>query len=66
MNIEFFLSAGISVNRNRIYNDGVYEYDSTGFPFMGNLGRVVYQYEKERNRKYEPDLSEFMIHDIEK
>lgn len=65
-NIEFFLSAVICVNRNRIYNDGVYEYDSTGFPFMGNLGRVVYQYEKERNRKYEPDLSEFMIHDTKK
>lgn len=64
VNIEFFLSAMISVNRNRIYNDGIYEYDSTGFPFMGNLGRIIYQHEKKRNRKYEPDLNEFMIHDI--
>jgi hypothetical protein len=58
-NIEFFLSAAILVNENRIYNDGVYEYDSVGFPFMGNLGRVIYQYEKNRNRKFIPDLSDF-------
>jgi hypothetical protein len=61
--IEFFLSAVISVNKNRIYNDGLYEYDSIGFPFMGNLGRLIYQYEKDRYRKFEPDLSEFLIND---
>jgi hypothetical protein len=61
-NIEFFLSAVIHVNENRIYNDGVYEYDSIGFPFMGNLGRVIFQYEKNRNRKFVPDLSGFYIH----
>ena len=60
--IEFFLSAVIRVNANRIYNDGVYEYDSVGFPFMGNLGRMMYAYEKERNRTNIPDLSEFTIH----
>jgi hypothetical protein len=59
--VEFFLSAVINVNENRIYNDGVYEYDSVGFPFMGKLGRIIYQYEKNRNRKYEPDLSEFIM-----
>ena len=61
--IEFFLSAVISVNKDRIYNDGIYEYDSTGFPFMGNLGRLIYQYEKDRYRKFEPDLTEFLIDD---
>jgi hypothetical protein len=55
--IEFFLSAIVHVNENRIYNDGVYEYDSVGFPFMGNLGRVVYQYERNRKRTNTPDLS---------
>ncbi len=59
--IEFFLSAVIHVNRNRIYNDGVYEYDSIGFPFMGNLGRVIYHFERERFRQYVPDLSRFRL-----
>ncbi len=58
---EFILSAVISVNKNGIYNDGVYAYDDVGFPFMGNLGRVIYNYEKERKRKSEPDLSRFII-----
>ena len=44
-NIEFFLTATIHVNRNQIYNDGVYEYDSIGMPFLAELGRQVYNYE---------------------
>ncbi len=59
--IEFMLSAVISVNGNLIYNDGVYEYDSIGFPFMGNLGRAVYDYEKRRIGKHKPDLSRFNL-----
>jgi len=59
--VEFFLSAVIHVNKNRIYNDGVYEYDSIGFPFMGNLGRMIYQYEKNRKKAFVPDLSELDV-----
>ncbi len=44
-NIDFFLSATIHVNGNQIYNDGVYEYDSIGIPFLAELGELVYQYE---------------------
>jgi hypothetical protein len=33
------------VNGNEIYNDGVYEYEKVGLPFLGELGRRVYQYE---------------------
>jgi hypothetical protein len=58
---EFFLSATIHVNKNRIYNDGIYEYDSIGFPFMGNLGRMIYAYEKGRKRKNIPDLTDFIM-----
>ena len=47
-NIEFFLTATIHVNRNQIYNDGVYEYDSIGMPFLAELGRQVYNYELKR------------------
>jgi len=43
--VGFFLTAVISVNRDRIYNDGKYEYEQTGLPFLARLGRSVYEYE---------------------
>lgn len=58
-NIEFILSAYIHVNKNEIFNDGVYEYDSVGMPFLAQLGRIVYNYELKRERKYKPELSRF-------
>jgi len=48
-NIEFMLTATVHVNANGIFNDGVYEYDQLGFPFMAELGRQVYQYELSKN-----------------
>lgn len=54
--IEFMLTACISVNKNKIYNDDQYEYLSIGFPFMANLGRAMYAYEKDRPRSYKPIL----------
>ncbi len=60
-NIEFFLSAAINCNTNEILNDNIYEYDSLGFPFMKNLGRVIYDFELKRKRFHKPDLSSFKI-----
>ncbi len=60
-NIEFFLSAAINCNTNEIVNDDTYDYDSTGFPFMKNLGQVIYNYELKRSRSHPPDLSSFKI-----
>jgi len=57
--VEFLLTSTVSVNDNQIYNDGVYEYDKTGFPFMAELGKAVYAYELGREREYLPDLSRF-------
>jgi hypothetical protein len=57
--IEFMLSAVINTNTDEIYNDEDYEYDRLGFPFMKNLGQLIYTYEKQRNRERKPDLSEF-------
>lgn len=59
--IEFMLSAVINVNTDGVYNDGVYDYDSLGFPFFKNLGRLIYEYELQRDRKYVPDLSKFVL-----
>lgn len=38
---EFFLSASIYVNADGIYNDDRYEYETIGFPFLGQLGRIL-------------------------
>lgn len=60
-NVEFLLSAVIHTNKNMIYNDGQYEYDKTAFPFLKNLGRLIYQYELHRHRDHTPDLSRFRV-----
>ncbi|MBL7839323.1 MAG: serine hydrolase [Cyclobacteriaceae bacterium] len=59
--VEFMLAAVINVNTDGIYNDGVYAYDSVGFPFFRNLGNLIYQYELTRDRKHAPDLSKFVF-----
>lgn len=60
-NIEFFLSANIYCNRDGIFNDDRYDYDSVGYPFLKNLGQVIYQYESQRKRKRAPHLSTFQF-----
>ena len=56
--IEFFLSAVIYCNNDGILNDDKYDYDNIGFPFMKQLGQVIYDYEVKREKKILPDLSE--------
>lgn len=59
--VEFMLAAVVNVNTDGIYNDGVYAYDSVGFPFFKNLGELLYEYELKRGRKRAPDLSKFVL-----
>jgi len=58
-NIEFLLSAVIYVNEDQIFNDDKYEYDQIGFPFLSNLGKVIYDYELTRKKKFVPELTKF-------
>lgn len=60
-NVEFMLSATMLCNSDGIFNDDKYDYDTIGFPFMKNLGQLIYNYEKQRQRKYIADLSRFRI-----
>ena len=60
-NVEFLLTAALLVNENGIFNDGEYEYDEVGFPFLAELGRVIYEYELKRGREREPDLSRWRL-----
>jgi hypothetical protein len=59
--IEFFVSAVIYCNNDGVLNDDKYNYDDIGFPFMKNLGWVLYDYELTRPRKIVPDLSGWLF-----
>lgn len=59
--VEYMLSATIYVNKDGVLNDGKYEYDSMGHPFLRALGQLIYEYEKQRPRAYRPRLSEFNL-----
>ena len=38
---EYIITATVFVNKNQIFNDDVYEYDTVGLPFLGELGRQL-------------------------
>ncbi len=59
--IEFFLSAVIYCNNDGVLNDDRYDYDKVGFPFMKNLGKLLYDYELAREHKVKPDLSSLLF-----
>jgi hypothetical protein len=49
------------VNSDGVLNDNKYDYDRLGYPFLRSLGQTIYQYELQRKRQYQPDLSSFQI-----
>ena len=53
---EFCLSVLLYVNEKNILNDGKYQYYEIGLPFMRDLGQAVMDYERNKKRKYRPDL----------
>jgi hypothetical protein len=59
--IEFFVSAVIYCNKDGILNDDKYNYDDIGFPFMKNLGQMLYDHELARPRKIMPNLSSLVF-----
>lgn len=61
--IEFMLSVVIYVNEDQIFNDDKYEYDTIGFPFLANFGKVIYEYELNRPREHKPQLGRYRIAD---
>jgi hypothetical protein len=59
--IEFLLSSSIYVNERNTFGTGRYEYDKIGLPFLRDLSKAIYAYERQRAKKYEPDLKEFQL-----
>jgi hypothetical protein len=67
--VEFMVSAVINTNTDGVYNDGKYDYETLGFPFLKRLGEVLYQYEREEREKgVMPEFSgfRFYYHDKKK
>ena len=59
--IEFMLSVAMYCNKDGILNDDKYDYDDIGLPFMKQLGRLIYDYELKRKKRFAPDLSKFKV-----
>lgn len=58
-NVEFFLSAVIYVNNDEVFNDDVYEYRQIALPFFEQLGFLILDFEKKREKKNIPKLIKF-------
>ena len=43
----FIISASIHVNANQAFNDGEYEYEGLGVPFLAELGRALIKSERQ-------------------
>jgi hypothetical protein len=59
--IEFMLSATIYCNSSGVLNNDKYDYETIGFPFLKQLGRVIYDYELKRKRDHAPNLNGFIM-----
>jgi hypothetical protein len=58
--VEFMLSGVIYCNKDGIINDSKYDYDSVGYPFYKNLGRLIYEYELKRKKPYLPNFDKLL------
>jgi len=58
-NVDFFLSAVIYTNEDEIMNNDRYEYRQIALPFFEQLGFLILDYEKSRERKHIPKLIKF-------
>ncbi|MBL7760024.1 MAG: serine hydrolase [Sediminibacterium sp.] len=61
-NIEYMLAATVYVNSDGVVNDGKYDYETTGWPFLLELGKTIYQHELTRKRTHRPKLDGWGIH----
>jgi len=43
-NEEYIITATVHVNKNGIFNDNTYEYETVGLPFLAELGRQLIKY----------------------
>ena len=58
--VEFLVSAVIYCNEDGILNDNKYDYETIGFPFMKNLGQLLYNYELKRKKGVLPSFDNLL------
>jgi hypothetical protein len=58
--VEFMLSGVIYCNRDGILNDSQYDYETIGFPFYKNIGRLIYDFELKRKKEYLPNFDNIL------
>lgn len=63
--VEFMVAATIRVNNDEVFNDGKYEYDEIGMPFLGKVGQAIYVHELQRVKPVRPVLSKFKVEEGE-
>ena len=59
--VEFMLSATILSNKDQVFNDDKYDFETIGFPFMKLLSKTIYEHELKREKQFIPNLQEFKI-----
>lgn len=59
--VEYMLAATVYTNTDGILNDGKYDYDELGYPFLRAVGKVIYDHELQRPRKNKPDLKDLIL-----
>jgi len=50
--VEFIVSVVLFTNNKDIVNDDPIAYQQIAIPFISNLGKIFYNYEKDRNKRY--------------
>ena len=58
--VEYLLAAVIWTHPDRLGGDD-YAYGEVGFPFLGELGRAIHEYEQQRPRPYPARLERFRL-----
>jgi hypothetical protein len=58
---EFMLTASIYVNSDGVLNDDKYDYETIGYPFFAEIGRIIYAHERARKKPRLPDLRDFVF-----
>lgn len=61
--VEYMLTASVFVNQRGDIGGGRYEYEALGLPFLRDVSLCIYNYEKKRVKKHQPDLKEFNFFD---
>ncbi len=60
--IEFLVTSSVYVNEHGMIGDGRYEYELLGLPFLNDLSKTLYNYERNRPKQNLPDLNEFNLY----